>query len=509
MAKYYQLAAEVAVFTLAALLAWALRIGPDIVVERFQSILPYLLVSMAVGALIFQMFRLHLHFYRFFSFHDLAHIMLAVTVAVLVVVLVSFAIYRLDDVHRSLPFMHGIFALTGITLLRFVGMLLGLHMETRSLANKPNGHIPTLIIGYTPAAEICLRAMPVFGRGDCFVVGILDESPRRLGQRLRHTQVIGHPTELQQVLSDMAIHGVVVKKLILACPRESLSPASRKVLKELEQARRIQVHDFRQHISQFFEHVPEMEPEREPVVADAIALPAEIARTAERNVTRYMPLKRSLDIVLALLLGAIMFPIMLALVPLIWLSMGKPFYFWQERPGRQGRIFRLYKLRTLSHGVDGEGAIIADAQRQTRLGHILRRTRLDEIPQLYNVLIGDMSFVGPRPLLPIDLPPNLPSWARLRCLTRPGLTGWAQINGGQEVSMEDKVVMDVWYLTHMSLWTDLRIIWGTVKVVLRGEMLDQGNINASYRDLGISRKELSPESHPGQTDTRQEAGIRE
>jgi len=174
------------------------------------------------------------------------------------------------------------------------------------------------------------------------------------------------------------------------------------------------------------------------------------------------------------------------LIPLIWLSMGRPFYFWQERPGRNGRIFRLYKLRTLGHGVDGDGEIIPDAERQTRLGRFLRRTRLDEIPQLLNVLIGDMSFVGPRPLLPIDLPADLPAWARLRSLVRPGLTGWAQINGGQAVSKEDKVVMDVWYLAHMSLWTDLRIIRATVKVVLKGEKLDHGNICASYRDLGLA-----------------------
>jgi lipopolysaccharide/colanic/teichoic acid biosynthesis glycosyltransferase len=147
------------------------------------------------------------------------------------------------------------------------------------------------------------------------------------------------------------------------------------------------------------------------------------------------------------------------------IDVGWPVTFWQKRDGRDGRPFFLYKFRTLHAPFDRRGRFVEEDRRMSRFGLLLRRTRLDELPQLWNVLIGDMSLVGPRPLLPVDQPPT----SRLRLRVLPGLTGWAQIHGGKLVSADEKGVLDDWYVEHASLWLDLQIILRTVSTVFLGD----------------------------------------
>jgi hypothetical protein len=122
---------------------------------------------------------------------------------------------------------------------------------------------------------------------------------------------------------------------------------------------------------------------------------------------------------------------------------------------------------------------LSDAERQSRLGRFLRRSRLDELPQLYNILVGDMSFVGPRPLLPVDQSPAFAA----RLAVRPGLTGWAQIKGGRELTASDKAALDIWYVRNASLWLDLRILFGTLGVIRHGEQTDFNAIRQAWREL--------------------------
>ncbi len=483
--KYAFLLLDAAVFSAASVVAWFLRGGLDTGLANFETFLPYLLISFSVAVVVFQIFRLHLHFFRFFSIYDLAQMAGATTLAVLLTVLISFFIFRLDNVQRSVPFLHWGFAMAGFILLRMVGMLAGQRQENQALNREAIDRIAALVIGYTSAADLFLRSVPVFSKRHYFIAGILDENPRHLGQRLRQSEVIGHPTELEQTLAQMTIHGVVVRKVILCMDREDLNPESLAEIERLERENRIELHDYAGHAAAFFDmqsDLPLMTKNKE----DRFRVPAEIRGRAALSIARYGPLKRGLDILLSLILGTLLLPLMLLILPAIRYSMGSPVVFWQERPGRHGKVFRLYKLRTLSHGVDNEGRVLDDAERQTFVGRLLRRTRLDEIPQLLNVLAGDMSFVGPRPLLPVDLPADLPGWCELRALVRPGLTGWAQVNGGQEVSKEDKVTMDVWYVANMSLWQDIRIVLLTLKTVLRGEKLDRENIRETYAALGVT-----------------------
>jgi lipopolysaccharide/colanic/teichoic acid biosynthesis glycosyltransferase len=150
---------------------------------------------------------------------------------------------------------------------------------------------------------------------------------------------------------------------------------------------------------------------------------------------------------------------------LILCAIGSPVVFWQKRVGQNGRNFLLYKFRTLRSPFDRQGNPASDDDRICIIGQLLRATRIDELPQLLNVLAGEMSLIGPRPLLPCDQPKN-PS---CRLLVRPGITGWAQINGGNLITAEEKGALDDWYIHNASLWLDLRIALLTMRFLFTGE----------------------------------------
>jgi lipopolysaccharide/colanic/teichoic acid biosynthesis glycosyltransferase len=177
--------------------------------------------------------------------------------------------------------------------------------------------------------------------------------------------------------------------------------------------------------------------------------------------------KRALDVLVAAIALVLLSPLLALVWILVRLRMGSPALFRQTRPGRHGRPFELVKFRTMTDTRDADGARLPDAQRLTALGRWLRRTSLDELPELLNVLQGDMSLVGPRPLLTEYLPRYSPEQAR-RHEVRPGITGWAQVNGRNTVSWPDKFAYDVWYVDHRSTRLDLQILWRTVAQVVSG-----------------------------------------
>ena len=183
-------------------------------------------------------------------------------------------------------------------------------------------------------------------------------------------------------------------------------------------------------------------------------------------------IKRLFDLAVLLVTAPLWLPALGAVSLLVWLKLGRPVVFTQVRPGQGGRGFRLYKFRTMTDARDPQGRLLSDAARLTPFGRWLRSTSLDELPELFNVLKGDMSMVGPRPLLMQYLARYTPEQAR-RHEVRPGLTGWAQIHGRNALSWEEKFRLDVWYVDHQSLALDVRILWRTLGSVLRREGINK------------------------------------
>lgn len=183
-------------------------------------------------------------------------------------------------------------------------------------------------------------------------------------------------------------------------------------------------------------------------------------------------MKRIIDLLLASVLLIVLSPLCLLTAAAILVCMGRPVLFRQNRPGLNGRAFELLKFRTMTDARDDRGQVLPDEKRLTGLGRLLRRTSLDELPQLVNIIRGDMSLVGPRPLLMEYLDRYTEEQSR-RHTVKPGITGWAQINGRNALSWEDKFRLDVWYVDNRSIWLDIKILLITIWKVLRGEGISQ------------------------------------
>ena len=178
--------------------------------------------------------------------------------------------------------------------------------------------------------------------------------------------------------------------------------------------------------------------------------------------------KRFFDIILSLFALILLSPVMLIVAILVRTKLGSPVIFCQERPGKNERIFKLYKFRSMTDKRDEKGDLLPDEVRLTKFGKLLRSTSLDELPELWNILRGDMSIVGPRPLL-VKYLPLYNEVQKHRHDVRPGLTGWAQVHGRNTISWEEKFEYDVWYVEHLSFAIDVKTIFLTVKKVFRRE----------------------------------------
>ena len=199
------------------------------------------------------------------------------------------------------------------------------------------------------------------------------------------------------------------------------------------------------------------------------------------------PIKAVLDRFVAAIALLLFSPLMLVVAIAIYIRMGSPVVFAQPRPGKDGKIFTFYKFRTMTSDRDVDGNLLPDEQRLTTFGQFLRQTSLDELPQLWNVLKGDMSFVGPRPLIVEYLERYSPEQAR-RHEVQPGITGWVQVNGRNALDWEEKFKLDVWYVDNWSLWLDLKILFLTVFKVLQQEGINQEGYATSEEFKGQLEK---------------------
>lgn len=194
-------------------------------------------------------------------------------------------------------------------------------------------------------------------------------------------------------------------------------------------------------------------------------------------------MKRSFDVITTIAGLLLIWPLVLFLAVMVRIKLGSPIFFCQIRPGLHGKPFTMVKFRTMTDARDGQGQLLPDDKRLTPFGKFLRSTSLDELPELINALNGEMSLVGPRPLLMEYLPLYSPEQAR-RHEVRPGITGWAQVNGRNAISWEEKFKLDVWYVDNQSLVLDLKILWMTFAKVFKREGISQEGQATAEKFMG-------------------------
>ena len=191
-------------------------------------------------------------------------------------------------------------------------------------------------------------------------------------------------------------------------------------------------------------------------------------------------IKSVLDKVVAAIALLCLTPILITVAIAVHFWMGDPILFSQTRSGMRARIFRVYKFRSMTNDCDANGNLCADEVRLTSFGKLIRRVKLDETLQLWNIFKGDMSFVGPRPTVPEQVK-DYRDWQKDRLSITPGLTGWAQVNGNTELTWTERICLDIWYLHHWSLWMDIEILFKTVGVVIWGERRNEKALNEALR----------------------------
>jgi lipopolysaccharide/colanic/teichoic acid biosynthesis glycosyltransferase len=318
------------------------------------------------------------------------------------------------------------------------------------------------------------------------------------------------------VIEEFAVHGVHTDRVIIGGDETLLSAAALDAVRQTCAQRDIVV--------DFVPNLIGLTPLPKAHRAAALRL-AEAPPRPEYEPSAYFRYKRVIDFIVALVAIVIFSPLFLVVSVLVLFDFGAPVVFWQKRIGRNGKSFLLYKFRTLHVPFDRDGQPNGNGDDDSWIGKVLRRLRLDELPQLFQVLVGEMSLIGPRPLLPQDQPSN----CSLRLTVRPGITGWAQINGGNLITTEEKGALDDWYVHNASFRLDLRIALYTFLFLFTGErrgeqavheakLLQQTNGHAKMpeerkraeiREINAARRPSSPTipvSARARADQRRRAG---
>lgn len=487
--------------------AIALSTGLHLPIAASPQELLYSLLTLALAAPMLLAAGLNRTLWRFTSLQDCLRILIALTVTLLAATTIAKTFSIMGSVPVSLP---------ALQLVLMAGALIGARAFTRIRRSrriqKQNSKAPVqgareeiLVIGISSIAELFLRCVNESGTRVA-VAGLLSETPRHRGRLLRSYPILGRPDELLHILHELEIHGIHIRRIAIAVPFHMLSSIARDTVLKV-------AHDLQVRIDVLHERFGLDEAmasdSMSSVLAttekfgdvEPIAIPA--IQRAQRSYPRW---KRLFDIALATVAATCLAPLAIVMAAIVLVDVGYPFIFWQQRPGARGKPIRVLKFRTMRSARSVEGRLLSDAERLSAVGRFLRRTRADELPQIINVLLGDMSIIGPRPLLPIDQSPRFV--ARLEM--RPGLTGWAQVNGGRHLTIQDKAALDLWYVMNASFQLDFRILLLTARTIVFGECINQSAIREAWGALNLTppaaadasdRTETEPETEP-ETESR-------
>lgn len=437
---------DVAIAVVAPFLAWAARnvfVGLHVIPNGFYF---YAICTAVSTIVLLRISGVSAVAWRFFSFPDTLEAFFSIALGVVVSTVGAFFYDRLESLPRSLPFIHVL-----VQFLLYMGgrfVVRNVVSPQRSLRRKPTY---VLLVGCNQVSYVYARAVEGVSNGSLKIIAALTHDPTMVGRRIRKINIISLFNNIEDVIGRFKIHGIDISRIIIAATEQEISPKALEKIFDVANRHGLAVVDIHLLFSE---------------VAGPIGLEDDFDVDEITLRGAYWGIKRALDIFGASMLMLLLSPFFALTAALVARDVGRPLMFWQERPGRHGKMIRVFKFRTMKNAIGDDGVPVPDAQRTSRIGVALRKLRLDELPQLWNILKGDMSFIGPRPLLFVDQPEEISQ----RLAVRPGISGWAQINGGKLVTPEEKRALDLWYIAHVSFLLEMRIVFLTLVVMVRGDI---------------------------------------
>jgi lipopolysaccharide/colanic/teichoic acid biosynthesis glycosyltransferase len=438
--------------------------------QHLEASLIYIAISGILTAASFAFFKISHRVTRFFSVDDALTTFLASAVAVISVVLVSFLLTRLDNIPRLVPILHFLILATGSIAARIFRYVRRRRRDRRS--SPTSGAAENLIIvGVSDLSWYYMKIVDHLMSDRYNVVALLDENKNLQGRYINGFPVAGRMRDIEMVLGEYSVHGTPIHRLVLSPELPALAPELVEQLLRTAEKHRIDVTVLPEQLGLLHNR---------PALPLATCQIKSISEEDSYNLT-FWRLKRALDIAISGIILLAALPLTPFICLFVLFDCGMPLLFWQIRVGRYGRKIAVYKLRTYKAPYGRGGEPVPEEQRISWIGRLLRRTHIDELPQLLAVIWGDMSLTGPRPLLPVDLPEKF----RLRLVVRPGITGWAQINGATLVTREEKNALDEWYVRHASLRLELTILAATFRTLFTPMQRNEKAISEALREQAV------------------------
>jgi lipopolysaccharide/colanic/teichoic acid biosynthesis glycosyltransferase len=461
----------------APVLALWIRGAPALSPNDWGTAAVYCGMSFGLAMIAFVAFRIRDGVGNVFSVNDALDIAKAVAISELVTCLVLFSATRLDGVPRTTPVIHGLLLSAALVIGRSYGRL------RKSTADEPVLGTPVrpehiIVVGANKLSALYIGFLRAYAPHAFRVIGLLDDRPDLAGRSLAGVRVLGPVNHILPIVEEFKEHGITTDRILVGGGPDAVTAGALSHLRGACSSLELQL-----------DYIPEllgMDLQRVRAVDETVTA---MSASVPTPTPGYHRVKRGFDLVVSLALLVVLLPVFMTVSGIVLIDVGLPVFFWQQRIGRNGQSFQLHKFRTLKPSFDWHGRPRPDGERLSAVGRMLRLVRLDELPQLLNVLVGDMSLIGPRPLLPRDQPSN----PQARLSVRPGITGWAQVHGGTLLTPDEKNVLDEWYVRNASLSIDFKIVMKTLAVLLTGErqVLRAAQTKPREPDLRGRRSSLS------------------
>jgi lipopolysaccharide/colanic/teichoic acid biosynthesis glycosyltransferase len=462
---------DIALAVASPVLALHLRNAEILMPFDTEAVTIYVFISFTCSLIGFAIFRIYGGIPSYLFVNDVVDLAKAVLLAELMTCSALFVITRLDSIPRSAPAIHALILGTGLFTIRLMGHIAA---RKRRLATQPQHerikHI--ILIGLSDLSVLFMKFLETCAPARQRVIGLLEAESRWIGRSVNGVAVLGPPGHLETLIDEFTIHGVTTDQVVVGAEPDRLSVEAIDAIRSACKRRGVDL----VFVSDLFGLDPAGHAANAaPPTAVAIPIPGLIGMLSP-----YFRSKHLIEVIIAIVFIIVLMPLWLVGGLLAFFDVGSPILFWQRRAGLGGRDFQFYKIRTLKPEFDQVGQRVPQERRLSWIGRLLRQTRLDELPQLLSVIEGNMSLIGPRPLLLRDQPQD-PS---VRLMVRPGITGWAQVNGGTLLSPEEKEALDAWYVGHASLWLDLRIMAMTARSLLRGDRRSEQALAQARNERG-------------------------